>query len=107
MASRIITGIGVGGEWAAGQTFVGETFPPKLRGRYSAFMQTGAPIGGAIASIVGGFVEPMIGWRACFMLSIVPALFVVFIRKNLPESDMWVRRRELISNDTMHVTREE
>ncbi len=35
---RIITGLGVGGEWATGQTYIGETFPPRLRGRYGAFM---------------------------------------------------------------------
>src|SRR5512135_1631734 len=40
---RIITGLGVGGEWATGQTYVGESFPPKVRGRYAAVMQTGAP----------------------------------------------------------------
>ena len=38
-------GLGVGGEWATGQTYVGETFPAPVRGRYGAFMQTGAPIG--------------------------------------------------------------
>ena len=31
---RIITGLGVGGEWATGQTYVGESFPPNVRGRY-------------------------------------------------------------------------
>lgn len=98
---RIITGIGVGGEWATGQTFVSETFPAKMRGRYGAYMQTGAPIGVAIASIVGGFLQPMIGWRACFLLSILPALLVIVIRKNLPESDMWSRRKELIANGTI------
>ena len=90
---RIITGLGVGGEWATGQTYVGETFPPKMRGRYGAFMQTGAPFGIVLASVVGGFVAPAIGWRACFFVSILPALLVVFIRKRLPESDLWQQRR--------------
>jgi MFS family permease len=92
---RIITGLGVGGEWATGQTYVGETFPPKVRGRYGAFMQTGAPFGIVLASIVGGFVEPTIGWKACFFLSIIPALLVVYIRKRLPESDVWLERKRL------------
>jgi MFS family permease len=87
---RIITGLGVGGEWATGQTYVGETFPPKVRGRYCAFMQTGAPLGIALASIVGGLLAPGIGWRYCFFISVIPALLVVFIRKNLPESDLWL-----------------
>ncbi|MEW6511039.1 MAG: MFS transporter [Bacteroidota bacterium] len=93
---RIITGLGVGGEWATGQTYVGETFPPRMRGRYGAVMQTGAPVGIVLASIVGGFVAPQIGWKACFFLSILPALLVVFIRKRLPESDVWMERRRLV-----------
>jgi MFS family permease len=92
---RIITGLGVGGEWATGQTYVGETFPPRMRGRYGAFMQTGAPFGIVLASIIGGFVAPEIGWRLCFFISVLPALLVVFIRKHLPESDLWLERRRL------------
>ncbi len=90
---RIITGFGVGGEWATGQTYVGESFPPKMRGRYGAIMQTGAPFGIVLASIIGGFVAPEIGWRICFFLSVLPALLVVFIRKRLPESDVWLERK--------------
>lgn len=93
MIFRIITGFGVGGEWATGQTYVGETFPPKVRGRYGAFMQTGAPVGIVLASLVGGFAAPVIGWRACFFVSILPALLVIFIRKQLPESDVWLLNR--------------
>ena len=97
---RIITGLGVGGEWATGQTYVGETFPPKVRGRYGAMMQTGAPFGIVLASIIGGFVAPEIGWRLCFFLSILPALIVVFIRKRLPESDVWLQRKQLSANSS-------
>ncbi|MCX6120337.1 MAG: MFS transporter [Ignavibacteriales bacterium] len=97
---RIITGLGVGGEWATGQTYVGESFPPKVRGRYGAVMQTGAPFGIVLASIVGGFVAPEIGWRLCFFLSILPALLVLFIRKRLPESDVWLERKRLSAENT-------
>jgi MFS family permease len=86
---RIITGLGVGGEWGTGQTYVGEAFPPKMRGRFGALMQTGAPVGIALASIIGGYIAPEIGWRWCFFISVLPALLVVYIRKALPESDMW------------------
>lgn len=92
---RIITGLGVGGEWATGQTYVGETFPPKVRGRYCAYMQTGAPVGIILASLVGGFAAPAIGWRMSFFLSFLPALLVVYIRKKLPESDIWLERTKL------------
>jgi MFS family permease len=91
---RIITGLGVGGEWATGQTYIGETFPPRLRARYGSFMQTGAPLGILLASVVGGFLAPTIGWRFCFFLSIAPAFLVIFIRRGLPESDLWLLKKE-------------
>lgn len=94
---RILTGLGVGGEWATGQTYVGEAFPPRVRGKYCAFMQTGAPIGVALASVIGGFVAPAVGWRLCFFISVLPALLVIFIRKMLPESDLWLERKRLMA----------
>jgi len=97
---RIITGLGVGGEWATGQTYVGETFHARVRGRYGAFMQTGAPIGVALASVVGGFLAPAIGWRAAFFVSFLPALLVIFIRKKLPESDVWLERKRMGAEGT-------
>ena len=98
---RIITGLGVGGEWATGQTYIGETFPPKMRGRYGAIMQTGAPFGILLASVVGGFLSPVIGWRVCFFISFLPALIVVYVRKKLPESDVWVKRKKLSLTTTI------
>lgn len=98
---RIVTGLGVGGEWATGQTLVGETFPPKMRARFAAVMQTGAPIGIALAALVGAFAAPAFssrlgadwGWRACFFLSVLPSLLVVVIRRSMPESDVWLAGR--------------
>lgn len=96
---RVITGLGVGGEWATGQTYVGEIFPAKVRGRYGAFMQTGAPFGIVLATLIGGMLEQHIGWRVCFFISILPALLVVFIRKKLPESDVWAERKRISLTD--------
>jgi MFS family permease len=90
---RVVTGLGVGGEWATGQTYVCETFPPRLRARYAAFMQTGAPVGIALASVVGGLLVPWLGWRGCFFVSVLPALLVIFIRRALPESDLWLEEQ--------------
>lgn len=94
---RIVTGLGVGGEWATGQTLIGETFPARMRARFAAVMQTGAPMGVLLASVVGSFLEPVFtslwglswGWRACFFVSVLPAILVVFIRRYMPESDIW------------------
>jgi MFS family permease len=89
---RAVTGLGVGGEWATGQTYIGETFPAHTRARFGALMQTGAPVGVIIASVVGGLLAPEIGWRMCFAISVLPALLVVVIRYHLPESDVWEQR---------------
>jgi MFS family permease len=94
---RVLTGLGVGGEWATGQTLVGETFPARMRGRFAAVMQTGAPIGIALATVVGAFMEPFFarsfgpgwGWRTCFLVSVLPAVLVIVIRQFMPESDIW------------------
>jgi MFS family permease len=110
---RVITGLGVGGEWATGQTLIGETFPARIRARFAAVMQTGAPLGVALASVVGGFAEPAfanllgegMAWRACFFVSVLPALLVVFIRRFMPESDIWIsrqRRKETMNHGCMH-----
>ncbi len=103
---RIVTGLGVGGEWATGQTYVGETFPARLRGRYGAMMQTGAPFGIVLASVMGGFVAPVIGWKASFFVSVLPALLVVYIRKELPESDMWEKRKQSVKDEGEATRRE-
>ena len=94
MIFRFITGLGVGGEWATGQIYINETFPDNLRAKFGGFMQSGAPVGVILASIVGGIVSPIIGWRLTFMISIIPALTVVLIRKYLKESDIWLQNKD-------------
>jgi MFS family permease len=91
---RVVTGIGVGGEWATGQAYIAETFPARMRGRVGALMQTGAPLGIALAAVVN-LLQPFIGWRGCFFVSIVPALLVVVVRKKLHESDIWSERQRM------------
>ncbi|MBR2558568.1 MAG: MFS transporter [Methanobrevibacter sp.] len=95
---RFITGLGVGGEWATGQTYINETFPDELRARFGAFMQSGAPVGVILASIVGGVVTPIIGWRLTFLVSIIPAVTVIIIRKYLEESDVWIKNKDQYIN---------
>jgi MFS family permease len=90
MIARAITGIGVGGEWAVAHALVGETVPPAVRGRYGSYLQSGSAFARFFASMVGNLAAPWIGWRAAFMLSAAPALIVVFIRRQMPESDVWL-----------------
>jgi len=93
LLARMITAVGVGGEWATGHTMVSETFPAKHRGHYGALMQTGAPLGVGLAAIMGTWFAPQFGWRATFMVSALPALIVILIRRHMPESDVWEEHR--------------
>ena len=95
---RFITGLGVGGEWATGQIYINETFPDKLRAKFGAFMQSGAPVGVILAAIVGGLVCPIIGWRLTFLVSVLPALSVILIRRHLKESDVWLQNKDQFKN---------
>ena len=95
---RFITGLGVGGEWATGQIYINETFPDNLRAKFGAFMQSGAPVGVILASIVGGVITPIVGWRMTFMISIIPALTVILIRRYLKESDVWIQNKDQYVN---------
>src|SRR5471030_3097888 len=91
LAARAVTGIGVGGEWAVAHALVGETVPPAVRGRYGSYLQSGSAFARFFASMAGLQLAPVIGWRAVFMLSALPALLVVFIRRHMPESDVWLQ----------------
>jgi MFS family permease len=90
--ARAFTGLGIGGEWAVAHALVGETVPSHLRGRYGGYLQSGAPVGLALATFVGNFVAPELGWRWTFILSALPALLVLAMRRGLPESDLWQTR---------------
>lgn len=93
IAYRALTGIGIGGEWGAGQSLIAETMPPQHRARYAAYVQVGAPLGVLLAAYLGGFLEPRIGWRASFLVSALPAWAVAYaVWRWLPESDVWQRR---------------
>jgi len=89
---RALFGIAMGGEWGLGSSLAMESIPPQARGFVSGLLQCGYPTGYLLASIaygllyqhsIGGFI---IGWRAMFLLSVIPALVVLFIRSHVPES---------------------
>jgi MFS family permease len=98
IAYRAITGFGMGGGWAPGQSLVAETMPPARRARYAGFVQTGAPLGVMLAAAAGGFLAPRIGWRLTFAISALPAFVVMAaVIALMPESDIWQRNRHRVS----------
>jgi MFS transporter, SHS family, lactate transporter len=86
---RAIYGIAMGGEWGVGASLTMESIPPRARGFVSGLLQSGYPAGYFLASIVYGALFQYIGWRGMFMVGVVPALLVFYIRRNVPESPSW------------------
>jgi MFS family permease len=91
---RAITGFGFGGEWATGQALLAEVFPRQRRGLASALLQAGQPIGGMLAIFSGLWLAPHIGWRWVFALGAAPAMLVLFLRRYVPESALWLEQAE-------------
>ncbi|MGA3194452.1 MAG: MFS transporter [Terriglobales bacterium] len=90
---RFILGLGMGGEWNTGATLVAETWPDALRAKAIAIVQSSWAIGYALAALVAGIVLRYASWRAVFFVGILPALVTLWIRREVPESEMWAERR--------------
>jgi MFS transporter, SHS family, lactate transporter len=86
---RALYGIAMGGEWGVGASLTMESISPHARGFVSGLLQSGYPTGYLLASIVYGLLFPIIGWRGMFMIGVLPALLVLYIRRNVPESPSW------------------
>jgi MFS family permease len=91
---RLLTGLGVGGEWAVGHALVQEASPRHMRGRAAAFLQAGEPLGVGLAALMGLLVTPLIGWRWVFLVSSLSAVVAFVAMRYLPESSLWNRQKE-------------
>jgi SHS family lactate transporter-like MFS transporter len=88
---RALFGVAMGGEWGVGASLTMETVRPESRGVVSGILQSGYASGYLLASIAYGVLFPWFGWRGLFMIGILPALLVLYIRRNVPESPGWNR----------------
>jgi MFS family permease len=91
---RLLAGVGIGGEWSMGGTFVAEEWPEDRRTRGAGYMHTGYYFGFFLAALANDFVGARYGWRAMFALGGAPALLVGFIRYAVREPARWEGRRE-------------
>lgn len=90
---RFILGFGMGGEWNTGATLVAETWPMELRAKAISTVQSTWALGYAAAALVSGIVLKYSDWRKVFFVGVLPALMVFWIRKDVPESEMWLTRK--------------
>ncbi|HEY2070570.1 MAG TPA: MFS transporter [Rhizomicrobium sp.] len=89
---RALFGVAMGGEWGIGASLAMESIPPASRGLVSGILQAGYPSGYLIASIAYAVLFPLVGWRWLFVAGVIPALLVLYIRRNVPESPAWATR---------------
>jgi len=89
---RFILGLGMGGEWNTGATLVAETWPTELRAKAISIVQSSWAIGYALAALAVGIVLHYADWRIAFFVGILPAFVVLWIRRGVPESEMWQER---------------
>lgn len=90
---RFVLGLGMGGEWNTGATLVAETWPTELRAKAISIVQSSWAIGYALAALAVGIVLHYADWRMAFFIGVLPALLVLWIRRGVPESEMWTQRK--------------
>jgi SHS family lactate transporter-like MFS transporter len=100
---RALYGVAMGGEWGVGASLTMESIPPHARGFVSGLLQSGYPTGYFLASIVYGLLFPYIGWRGMFMVGVIPALVVFYIRRHVPESPSWNRQATVERDSTLAI----
>ncbi len=88
---RFLTGLGLGGELPVASTLVAEFAPAERRGRTVVLLESFWAYGSVLAALIGALVVPLHeGWRIALLIGMLPALYVVVIRRAIPESPRWL-----------------
>ena len=98
---RTLFGFAMGGEWGIGASLVMESIPAKSRGVISGLLQEGYALGQLLGALVFWFIYPhfaqwfpfMSSWRVLFLLGVLPALLVLYMRRHVQESPAWEASR--------------
>jgi putative MFS transporter len=91
--ARFFIGIGLGAEVVVGYATFSEFVPPAVRGRYLGILAIPTQTALFVASTVGLFVIPLLGWRVMFVIAGIGALVIWYMRRSLPESPRWLESR--------------
>lgn len=94
---RTLFGIAMGGEWGLGAALTMESIPAEARGVVSGLLQEGYAFGYLLAAAAYFGLFEWIGWRGMFLLGLLPALLVLYVRRHVPESPVWSAHRERVA----------
>ncbi len=83
---RFLSNFGLGGEVPVTLTLASEFSPGRIRGRMTGSMMAAFPVGLVVAAALSLAIVPTLGWRALFVVGVVPAVLLFFVRRYMPES---------------------
>jgi MFS family permease len=93
---RIVSSLGIGGEWAAGAAMVAEVVPERRRVEAGALLYTAAPLGLLLATLITFQIQgvyfkgsPEVAWRYVFLFGLVPAAMAFFVMMFVKEPERW------------------
>ena len=100
---RFVLGLGMGGEWTTGAALVAESWRAEHRGKALGLMQSSWAIGEGLAAVVAGLLlglgslslagAEIPAWRAVFLVGVLPALLVFWVRRRVREPAIWRERK--------------
>ncbi|MGA6951957.1 MAG: MFS transporter, partial [Candidatus Sulfotelmatobacter sp.] len=93
---RLLAGIGIGGEWAMGGTFVAEEWPERRRRMGAGFMHTGYYVGFFLAALANYGIGSHYGWRSMFIVGGLPALLLAWVRHGVVEPTAWKKKESVV-----------
>jgi len=96
---RLLAGIGIGGEWAMGGTFVAEEWPENRRRAGAGYMHTGYYVGIFLAALANYVVGTHFGhnaWRVMFAVGGLPALVLAWVRHGVTEPERWRQKASVV-----------
>lgn len=95
---RALQGIGFGGEWAVGSVLIGEMVRAEHRGKAVGLVQSGWAVGWGAAALLYtlafSLLPEHLAWRSLFWIGVIPALLVLYIRRFVPEPEVFKHTRE-------------
>jgi MFS transporter, putative metabolite:H+ symporter len=89
-AARVLLGFGMGMEFPVAQSMVSEMIPARQRGRYLAILEGFWPLGFICSGLLAFAVLSVADWHWVFILQGIPAIFVLIVRRYVPESPRWL-----------------